>query len=142
MPEFYIACSFFYKKSKQARVPTFVLLFYDDATSAKRPGCDEGTNLRLRDFAVVPLMPTRERFTTEHASQCQTYNMLFLACGYGRMFFNHSQFAFSVFTCCAYLLKTEATRWSNSLKNKKKSKGGGAVHPLENHKNIGFLGSP
>ena len=25
---------------------------------AKGPGCDEGTNLRLRDFAVVPLMPT------------------------------------------------------------------------------------
>ena len=23
------------------------------------PACDEGTNLRLRDFAVVPLMPTR-----------------------------------------------------------------------------------
>ena len=58
LPEFYIVSSFFYKKSKQARVPTFVLLFCDDATSAKRPGCDEGTNLRLRDFAVVPLMPT------------------------------------------------------------------------------------
>ena len=38
---------------------TFVLLFCDDATSSKRPGCDDGTNLRLRDFAVVPLMPTR-----------------------------------------------------------------------------------
>ena len=25
----------------------------------KGPGCDEGTNLRLRDFVVVPLMPTR-----------------------------------------------------------------------------------
>ena len=47
------------KKSKQARVPTFVWLFRDDATTAKGPGCDEGTNLRLRDFAVVPLMPTR-----------------------------------------------------------------------------------
>ena len=55
----YIVSSFFYKKSKQARVPTFVLLFCDDAASAKRSGCDEGTNLRLRDFAVVPLMPTR-----------------------------------------------------------------------------------
>ena len=31
--------------------------FYD-ATTAKGPGCDEGANLRLRDFAVVPLMPT------------------------------------------------------------------------------------
>ena len=55
----YMVSSFFYKKSKQARVPTFVLLFCDDAASAKRSGCDEGTNLRLRDFAVVPLMPTR-----------------------------------------------------------------------------------
>ena len=44
----------------QARAPTFVCLFRDDATSANGPGCDEGTNLRLRDFAVVPLMPTRE----------------------------------------------------------------------------------
>ena len=46
-------------KSKQARVPTFVWLFRDDATTAKGPVCDEGTNLRLRDFAVVPLTPTR-----------------------------------------------------------------------------------
>ena len=27
----------------------------------KGPRCDEGTNLRLRDFAVVPLMPTHDR---------------------------------------------------------------------------------
>ena len=47
------------QKSKQARVPTFVWLLCDDATNAKGPGCDEGTNLRWRDFAVVPLMPTR-----------------------------------------------------------------------------------
>ena len=60
MPDFYIVCSFFYKTSKQARVPTFVWLFRDDATTAKGPGCDEGTNLRQRDFAVVSLMPTRE----------------------------------------------------------------------------------
>ena len=60
MPNFYIISSFFYKKSKQARVPTFVCLFRDDATTAKGPGCDEGTNLRLRDFAVVPPMHTRE----------------------------------------------------------------------------------
>ena len=33
-------------------------LFRDDATTAKGPGCDEGTNLRLRDFVVVLLMPT------------------------------------------------------------------------------------
>ena len=46
-------------KSKQATVPTFVWLFCDDATNAKGPGCDKRTNLRLRDFAVVPLMPTR-----------------------------------------------------------------------------------
>ena len=39
---------------------TFVWLFRDDATTAKGPVCDEGTNLRLRDFAVVPLMPTRD----------------------------------------------------------------------------------
>ena len=58
--DFYIVCSFFHNKSKQARVPTFVLLFHGDATSGKGPVCDEGTNLRLRDFAVVPLMPTRE----------------------------------------------------------------------------------
>ena len=40
-----------------------VLLYlplFDDATTAKGPGCDEGTNLRLGDFAVVPLMPTRD----------------------------------------------------------------------------------
>ena len=42
------------------RVPTFVWLFGDDATTAIGPVCDEGTNLRLRDFAVVPLMPTRD----------------------------------------------------------------------------------
>ena len=59
LPDFYIISSFFYKKSKQARVHTFVCLFRDDASIAKGPGCDEGTNLRLRDFAVVPLMPTR-----------------------------------------------------------------------------------
>ena len=45
LPDFYIVGSFFYKKSKQARVPAFVWLFRD-ATSAKGPGCDEGTNLR------------------------------------------------------------------------------------------------
>ena len=59
MPDFYIVSSFFYKKAKHARVPNFVWLFIDDATTAKCPGCDEGTNLRLRDFAVVPLVPTR-----------------------------------------------------------------------------------
>ena len=59
LPDCYIVCSFFYKKSKQARVPTFVWLLCDDATNAKGPGCDEGTNLRWRDFAVVQLMPTR-----------------------------------------------------------------------------------
>ena len=48
------------KKSKQARVPTFVWLFRDDATTMKGPGCDEGTNLRFHDFAVVLLMPTRD----------------------------------------------------------------------------------
>ena len=42
------------------RVHTFACLFRDDATTSKGPRCDEGTNLRLRDFAVVPLMPTRE----------------------------------------------------------------------------------
>ena len=43
---FYIVSPFFYKRSKQARVPTFVWLFRDVATTAKGPGCDEGTNLR------------------------------------------------------------------------------------------------
>ena len=61
MPDFYIVSSFFYKKSKQARVPTLVWSFCDDATTAKGLGCDEGTNLRLRDFAVVPLMPTHAK---------------------------------------------------------------------------------
>ena len=60
MLDFYTVISFFHKKSKQARVPTFVWLFLDDATIAKGSGCDEGTNLRLLDFVVVPLMPTRE----------------------------------------------------------------------------------
>ena len=59
LPHFYIVSPFFYKRSKQARVPTFVWLFRDVATTAKGPGCDEGINLRWRDFAVVPLMPTR-----------------------------------------------------------------------------------
>ena len=58
MPYFYIVITFFHKKSKQARVPTFVWLFRDDATTAKGPGCDEGTNLRFHDFAVFSLMPT------------------------------------------------------------------------------------
>ena len=31
--------SFFYKKSKQVRVPTFVYSFYVNATTAKGPGC-------------------------------------------------------------------------------------------------------
>ena len=35
----------FQKKSKQARVPTFVCLFRDNATTAKGSGCDKGTNL-------------------------------------------------------------------------------------------------
>ena len=48
--------SSFYKKSKQARVHTFVWLYCDD-------GCDEGTNLRQRDFAVVPLMPTHVKWS-------------------------------------------------------------------------------
>ena len=59
MPDFYIVISFFHKKSKQARVATYVCLFGDNATTAKGPRCDEGTNLRLREYAVVPLMPTR-----------------------------------------------------------------------------------
>ena len=46
LPDFYIVGPFFYKRSKQARVPTFVWLFRDVATTAKGPGCDEGTNLR------------------------------------------------------------------------------------------------
>ena len=54
-----LVSSFFYKISKQARVPTFVCLFRDDSTTGEGPGCDEGTNLRLRDFAVVPLVTTR-----------------------------------------------------------------------------------
>ena len=43
------------------RVPTLILVvvFYDDATTPKGPGCDDGTHLRKRDFAVVPVMPTR-----------------------------------------------------------------------------------
>ena len=41
LPDFYIVCSFFYKKSKQARVPTFGWLLCDDATTAKGPPCDE-----------------------------------------------------------------------------------------------------
>ena len=43
LPDFYIVSSFFYKKSKQARVPTFVWLFRDNATTANGRGCDEGT---------------------------------------------------------------------------------------------------
>ena len=74
MPDFYIVILFFYKNSKQARVPTFVWLFRDDATTAKSPGCDERTNLRLRNFAVVPLMPTRDvhRSVTASTSSSDT----------------------------------------------------------------------
>ena len=43
---FTVFANSFTKKSKQARVPTFVWLLCDDATNAKGPGCDEGTNLR------------------------------------------------------------------------------------------------
>ena len=46
LPDFCIVSPFVYKRSKQARVPTFVWLFRDVATTAKGPGCDEGTNLR------------------------------------------------------------------------------------------------
>ena len=45
LPDYYIVSSFFYKTSKRARVPTFVCLFRDDATTTKVRGCDEGTNL-------------------------------------------------------------------------------------------------
>ena len=47
-------------KSKQVRVPTFVCPFLDDTTTAKGLRCDEEANLRLRDIAVVLLMPIRE----------------------------------------------------------------------------------
>ena len=50
---------------KQVKVPTFVCLFRDDATNPKGQGCDEGTILRLRDFAVVPLMPS-VKFDKQH----------------------------------------------------------------------------
>ena len=30
-----------------------------EATTVRGPGCDKGTTLRLRDIAVVPLMPIR-----------------------------------------------------------------------------------
>ena len=46
LPDFYIVSSFFYEKSKQARVSTFVCIFRDAATTVKGLGCDEGTNLR------------------------------------------------------------------------------------------------
>ena len=46
LPDFYIVSSFFYKKIKTSRVPSFVWLFRDVATTAEGPGCDEGTNLR------------------------------------------------------------------------------------------------
>ena len=61
LPDFNIVSAFFYKRSKQARVPSFVWLFRDVATTVKGPGCDKETNLRWRDFAVVPLMPTRAK---------------------------------------------------------------------------------
>ena len=48
LQDFCIVSSLFYKNSKQARVPTFVWLFRDVATTVKGPGCDEGTNLRFR----------------------------------------------------------------------------------------------
>ena len=45
LADFYIVSSLFYKKkSKQARVPSFVWLFCDDATTPKGPGCEEETN--------------------------------------------------------------------------------------------------
>ena len=48
------------KKKKKAKVPNFVYEIFDEVTTATGPGCGEGTNLRLRDLAVVPLMPTHE----------------------------------------------------------------------------------
>ena len=41
LSNFYVVSSFFYKISKQARVPTFVWLFRDDATTAKGPVCEK-----------------------------------------------------------------------------------------------------
>ena len=63
LPDFYIA-HFFYKKSKQARLLTFVWLFRDDATTVKGPGCDEGTN-HVNAISAVPLMPTHVRGWTK-----------------------------------------------------------------------------
>ena len=37
LPNFYIVSPFFYERSKQARVPTFVWLLRDVATTAKGP---------------------------------------------------------------------------------------------------------
>ena len=48
------------QKLKQTKVPSFVYEIFDEATTATGPGCGEGTDLRLRDFAVVPLMPARD----------------------------------------------------------------------------------
>ena len=64
VPRLRLACAFlkFHQKFNVLTHPymqindTYVWLFRDDATSAKGPGCDEGTNLRLRDFALVPLI--------------------------------------------------------------------------------------
>ena len=57
--QLYVKTKKVYKKSKLEEVPTFVWLFRDDATTAKGPVYDEGTNLCLHNFAVVPLMPFR-----------------------------------------------------------------------------------
>ena len=48
------------------RVPTFVWLLCDDATTKKGRECDKGTNLGKRNFAVVPLMPTGILVATCH----------------------------------------------------------------------------
>ena len=38
-----------------------VYSFYDDATTAKGPACDDGTNSSYHDFAVVPVNTTHDR---------------------------------------------------------------------------------
>ena len=68
--DFYIVSSFSYKNSKQGRVPTLVWLFCDDATSAKGPGCDEGTKgvRELRGYFGPPMRSKNKSCSSQVSS--------------------------------------------------------------------------
>ena len=58
-PDNEVFCIVFYC-TKYQNTRQYLPLFTYFVTATRGPGCGEGINLRLCDFVVVPLMPTRE----------------------------------------------------------------------------------